>query len=443
LVLLLPSNLNGEDCAGQALSQQQKLSRFKQLDQDAESAMQQHQPRRAIQSYQQAVCLVPNSARGFFGLGVAEAAAGDFVSARESLRTADRLQPTTAAPLVMQVRVSLSLGDLDTLKADLRELASRFPHDAAAHQELARSLAAKNLFVLAVAEALRSQQASSGDISSAVQLAVLENSVGAYEDAIRNAVPAYQNSQLASEFRAAAAGIAGLSYESLANSERAIYYLRQAIQLDPSQENSYLALADLFDQSQKYADSVNILQQARLNIPNSLPVLLSLGINLIHADDYPEGTQILHQLIREAPNTPEAYIGLADAARQTNNSDRELTALDGLQRYQPGYPMLHVLKARAMLAAEHPDYSKALAELAQAEIQSPDDPDVFYLRGKILFTTGHYNESAAALRHAIELRATDASPYYQLAKVYQKLGEADKARELFERVRFLEASDSH
>ena len=67
------------------LSPQQKVAQFKQLDADAERAMQQHRPLDAIGMYEQAVCLEPNSARGFYGLGVAEAAAGEFLKARESL----------------------------------------------------------------------------------------------------------------------------------------------------------------------------------------------------------------------------------------------------------------------------------------------------------------------------------------------------------------------
>ncbi|HEX4170769.1 MAG TPA: hypothetical protein VHZ55_35360, partial [Bryobacteraceae bacterium] len=153
--------------------------------------MQQRRPSDAVQLYEQAVCLVPNSARGFYGLGVAEAAAGQFLKARESLRRADRLQPTTGMPLVMQVRVNFSLKDMDTLKADLREAAERFPTDTQLHTTLARLLAERNLFVLALAEAMRAQQAG-GDLTSKVQLAVLENTAGAYEDAARNALAVEQ-----------------------------------------------------------------------------------------------------------------------------------------------------------------------------------------------------------------------------------------------------------
>src|SRR5581483_10486751 len=99
------------DCAPATLSAQQRVSRFKDLDVAAQRAMGQHRFPEAIEDYKQQACLAPDSARAFYGLGVAEAAAGDFLNARDTLRTADRLQPTSSLPLAIEVRVNYSLKD--------------------------------------------------------------------------------------------------------------------------------------------------------------------------------------------------------------------------------------------------------------------------------------------------------------------------------------------
>lgn len=428
------------DC-GNGLSPEEKIAQFKQLDGEAESAMQKHRAPEAVRLYKDAVCLIPNSARGYYGLGVAEAAVGDFLNARESLRTADRLQPTTSVPLVMQVRVNFSLGDLDTLKSNLREAADRFPTDAQLHTTLARFLAERNLFVLALAEAMRAQQ-HVDDWNSKIQLAVLENTVGAYEDAIRNALAIEQNHQIPEQARGAAAGIAGLSYEGLHQADKAAQYLNEAIQLDPSQNNSYLALADLFDQEQKYADAVNVLKQARVQNPDSSTVILALGTDLIRAEHYGEGVELLRSLLQTAPDTPEAYISLADAARKTGDSAQEVTALRELERYKPNYPMIHLLLARAMLNQQPAEYPKILGELSLAAKNSPNDPDVYFLQGKVFVALGRYEQAIAALQRSIDLRPTEPSPYYQLARVYQKVGKTEMAREEFARVKYLESANA-
>jgi tetratricopeptide (TPR) repeat protein len=439
LILLTAAGYAAADC-GEELSLQQKAAKFKHLDEQAEAAVQAHRPTEAITLYEQAVCLAPSSPRGYYGLGVAEAEAGDFLRARDSLQTADRLQPTTAMALIMQVRVNYSLKDLDALKDNLRELASRFPHDAPLHDTLSRLLAERNLLVLALAESLRAQQAGASDPRSKVQLAVLENTVGAYSDAIRNAAEVEQDHKLANELRASAAGVAGLSYESLKQPQPATRYLREAIQLDPSQENSYLALADLFEQSQNYPEAVDVLEAARRNVAQSPAILLPLGADLIRAERYQAGLDVLRELLRRSPDTQEAYISMADVSHRLGNTSQEVKALEDLERVNPDYPMIHVLIARALLSDSRADYQKVLGELSLAEKAAPSDADVFYLRGKVYLSLGRYEEALSDLSHSIDLRPMEPTAYYQLGKVYQKLGKTEMAKQQFDRLKYLEST---
>ena len=436
--VLWPPVVSAADC-DQSLSRQERVSRFKDLDQNAESAMRGRRYSEAVQLYQEAVCLVPDSPRGLYGLGMAQAAAGNFLGARDSFQASDRLQPTAPSPLIMQARVNFSLHDMDALKSNLRDIALRFPNDAEAHETLARFLAEQNLFVLALGEALRSTQVRDGSPASRLQLAVLENTAGAYEDSIRNGIAIEQDHSLPNELRGSAAGIAGLSYESLGQTEPAIRYLKEAIELDPSHDNSYLALADLFEQAQRYPEAVEILERARANIPGSMNILLPLGADLICAERYREGIAILNELLRQSPETAEAYVGLADAGRRMGEAAAEANALQTLERLRPDYPMIHVLLARAMLNRQPPPYPKILDELSLAAAKAPGDPEVFYLQGKVYFALGRYEEALAPLQKSIQLRALDPAPYYQLAKAYQKLGKAELAHEQFERVRYLES----
>lgn len=441
--LLLAGCLFGEDCSQPNLSAQERLSHFRDLDSQAQAAMQQKRFSEAVQLYREATCLAPESPRGLYGLGVAQAASGDYLNARESLRKADRLQPTSPLPLVMEVRIDFSLNDIESLKADLREEADRFPHNGQLHALLARFLAEKKLIVLALAESLRAQQSGGADADSKVELAALENTVGAYQDAIRNALAIENQDNAPIAARASAAGIAGLSYESAGQRDLAVPHLQQAIHLDPSRENSYLALADLFEQEQKYSDAVNVLERGRKNIPAATAFLLPLGADLIRIEKYREGIDVLHELLRHAPDQDQAYLSIADASRKMGDSGQELAALRDLARYKPDYPMIHILLARAMLNANPADYPKVLEELALAEKAAPSDPDVFYLRGKVYAATNRQQEAVGALERSINLRPLEPSPYYQLARLYQKLGKPELAKQTFDRLKVLEAEPAN
>jgi Flp pilus assembly protein TadD len=50
------------------------------------------------------------------------------------------------------------------------------------------------------------------------------------------------------------------------------------------------------------------------------------------------------------------------------------------------------------------------------------------------------DEAVAALRRAIELAPMDPSPYYQLGRLYEKLGKKELARELLARMQYLKSS---
>jgi tetratricopeptide (TPR) repeat protein len=217
--------------------------------------------------------------------------------------------------------------------------------------------------------------------------------------------------------------------------------LSEAIQLDPSQDNSYLALANLFEQQQKYPDAVKVLKQARAHAPDSNAVLLALGADLVRAEQYKEGLDVLRKLLQKAPDTLEAYIAIADAARRAADAAQEVAALRELERRKPDYPMIHVLLARAMLNQQPPQYRSILDELSIAANKDPNDPDVYFLQGKVYVGLGHYDQALPALQRSIALRPTEASSYYQLARVYQKLGKTELAKEQFDRVKFLESAD--
>jgi tetratricopeptide (TPR) repeat protein len=323
----------------------------------------------------------------------------------------------------------------------LRTAAERFPKDVELHTGLARFLAENQLLDLAFAESLRSEQAGASDPASAIALAALENTVGANGDAIRIADAVDKQPGLAASVRASVAGVAGLSYEAAGRRDDAIRLLRSAIRLAPSQENSYLALAFIYQKAQQFKDAAEILAEGRKQLPKSASCLLPLGNNLVWAQQYRAGIAILNQLIGKAQRTEEAYMRLAEAYRNSDQTELEVDVLRRLRRVQPEYPMLPVLMAQAMMRLADVDYPAVLAELAETEKRAPNDAGIFYLRGKAYLGMNRNEEAAAALKRAIELAPLGPTPYNQLAAAYRKLGKAALARDALQRMELLKQTE--
>jgi tetratricopeptide (TPR) repeat protein len=438
--VILAANVRAA-CPPAPASPQETRAQVEQLDKAAQAAMQNQKYAQAVQHFREIVCLAPNSAREFYGLGAAEAASGDFLSARKSLRTADRLEPANVLPLTMLVRVNVAMNDVDSLKAVLREAASRFPNDAELHGSLARFLAGKDQLDLALAEALRARSGAT-DAESTVGLAVLENSAGAYDDAIHNAQLIEGQAGAPASLRASAAGVAGLSYESAGKPEQAIAGLRHAIELDPSRETSYLALAMIYTNANQLGDAVKVLRQGLEKIPSSTALLLPLGTNLVRSGQYQSGIDVLQRLLLQSPNETGAYLQIADASHKLGNFNREVQVLQDLAEHKPDYPMIHVLIARAMLSVTPVNAPAVANELDLAEKAAPADPDIPYLRGKLDVATNRYEDAIASFQRAIELRPMDSATYYQLARAYQKLGNTDLAKQAFERMNYAKENEA-
>ena len=440
-ILCFSLRMSAQTCAPPRLTESETWARFQELDRSAQAAIDAGQYASAARQYREAACLVPKSARAFYGLGIAEAAAQNFAAARTALEMAYSILPGDAMPLAMLVRVNVALEDTERVRSVLRTAAERFPGDAELHAGLARFLAANQLLDLAVAESLRSEQAGANDAASAIALAALENTVGAYADAIRIADAVEKQPGLATSVRASAAGVEALSYEAAGRRGDAIRLLQLAIRLAPTEENSYLALAYIYQKAQRFQEAAQLLAEGRKQLPKSESFLLPLGNNLVWAQQYRSGIAILKELIEKVPRTEEAYIRLAEAYRSTDQTDLEIAILRRLQRVQPEYPMIRVLIAQAMMRMVDVDYPDVLAELTAAEERTPNDAGIFYLRGKAYVGMNRNQEAVAALKRAIELAPLDPTPYNQLGVAYRKLGQPELARETLNRMELLKKEE--
>jgi tetratricopeptide (TPR) repeat protein len=275
-----------------------------------------------------------------------------------------------------------------------------------------------------------------------MNLAVLENRIGSFSDAIRHAVAIEEQADLPDRIRADGAAIAGLSYEGAEQLHEAAKHLKHAIQLDPGQENPYVALARIYEQKHDSAAAIEILKTGQEHLPDSANISIAVGTSLISAEQFLAAIQILAKVIQIDPDQLEAYPKLAEAYRKAGDPALATGTLRKLAEHKPDYPMLHVVIARSMLDENPLDCPGILRELAQAYNASPDDYDVYYLRGKVYILMHDYGEAIAALRRAIELQPAESSAYYQLGLAYRKSGQLSLAKEQFERVEYLKSQSS-
>ncbi|PYT28661.1 MAG: hypothetical protein DMG57_14075 [Acidobacteria bacterium] len=442
LVLFAFGRASAWECPVTELTTQQNQAQFQALDRKAQVEFRRGEFSQAAEIFRQATCAAPENVRSYYelyGVATAALAARNFAVARQALQYADQLKPNYALPLAMLIKVGLISGDIENVKTSLLAAAQRFPRDSRLHADLAQDLTHEKQNDLALAEALRFDQSGLKDTQGTINLAVLENQAGAYDDAIRHATAIEEQTEIPDKVRASGAAVAGLSYERLGEFQQAIQHLTSAIWLAPDQENAYLAAARIYEKEQNYRAAVQILEQARKQIPGSPQILLALGSSLISAEQHRDAARLLTELIQSSPDQFEAYPKLAQAYRNMGEPALSTRTLRNLARRKPDYPMLHVAIAQSMLEEELVDYPGVLEELALAEQTSPTDYYISYFRGKAYLAMNKFMQAVAALRQAVELRPLEAGAHYQLGLAYRRAGQPALAKEQFETVEYLKS----
>jgi predicted Zn-dependent protease len=269
-------------------------------------------------------------------------------------------------------------------------------------------------------------------------LATLENNLGAYADAERDANAAASAGNVTREQRSTAAAIAGLAYKNEKKNEDAIRSLRASIELAPS-EIACLALTEIFETSAEAVKAIDVSQSCSTAIPQSAPIAIALGRNLVNAGKHEQAVTVLENVTHSAPDQAEGWRWLAQAETLLGDYPKAIAALQQLARAAPQYPMVDSMLAQAILKADPPDYDRAIQHLARAAQTTPSDSDVFFMLGKAYFSMGRYAECADNLRKAIQLGSKSSLVYYQLGRALEKLGRESEAKQQFETVRLLKS----
>jgi protein O-GlcNAc transferase len=432
------------DCPAASANPQQDERQVRQSGQVAREAFRRGDYARAAKGFRQALCLAPDNADLHHGLGLAEAAAGNFEAALRELERADQLSPRDFGILLSRAQVEISAGNLENAvgkvgQAEMVAPASGRDAIGKLHAQLGGALLQQRKLDLALAQLLRATRAGQRDASTVLSLSALENNLGAYSEAAREAATLDHDAQATTAQRAAAAAIAGLAYKNQKKSEDAIRCLKHAIELAPS-EIAYMALAEIYQTSERSPEAAKLLEQGVAVMPVSQKIAEAFGRSLVEAGSNERAVAFLQKLTQAQPDHAEGWRWLAQAQSSLGQFQKATGSLKQLAARKPDYPMIDLMIAQSLLKWDPPQHEQALSYLERAARTSATDADVFYLLGKVYYSMGRYEAAVQPLQHAIELGPSVSTTYYQLGQVLQKLGREAEAREQFEKMKYLRES---
>jgi len=238
-----------------------------------------------------------------------------------------------------------------------------------------------------------------------------------------------------------------------------ILYLRLALYLQPKLDLATIQLANRYESLGKYDDAIAAYQAVEAKSQFYRIASVSIAIDLARQDKTSEATARLETLARQYPDDLDIWTALGNSYRVGKRYSDAVTAYDRALKIAGTasnsiWPLLY---ARAAAEQETGNWAKAEADLKQALVLSPNEPQLLnYLGyswvdqqrnikealtmlekaralspqdgyiidsvGWAYYHLGRYNEAVDALEDAVQLVPGDSTINDHLGDAYWKVG---------------------
>ncbi len=177
-----------------------------------------------------------------------------------------------------------------------------------------------------------------------------------------------------------------------------------------------------------FTRAAEVLNKALQEDPRNAQLILALGVARYGQRRFDEAITLFLQVIQIDPTIEQPYVFIGKMLDQAAPHLSEITKdYEAWNAQQPANPKAPLVLAKALLASD--PHSQRAADLLRRSIElDPNDWESHYELGVLLSADHNYTEAAAQLEKSIELDGKQPMPHYHLARVYDRLGEPDKAK---------------
>jgi tetratricopeptide (TPR) repeat protein len=219
----------------------------------------------------------------------------------------------------------------------------------------------------------------------------------------------------------------------------AIENLKSIVADDPGDIEAQFCLGNAYEQSGEGAEAVKIfsrlIEQSRSGseeLKKNLPLFQQhLALSYQDMGDYQKAIAIYEEMAKADPS-PRSYFALINAYRIDRQFDKALSL--GKQQYEknPKEENLALVYARALAdAGKVKDGAEVLEKLLPG---SPTNLDVYINLSQIYVQAKRFNDAEKVLRRAEERQLDKDRVRFQLAAVYDKQKDHDKAESIFKEI---------
>jgi len=221
----------------------------------------------------------------------------------------------------------------------------------------------------------------------------------------------------------------GKAYEAKGELEKAAAEYEQAIQLSPYEESYYFEAAHVYLLRQQFDPAVKILERGCKVFDKSAQLELALGVAYYGQRRFADAVDAFLRTIDLAPEVQQSYVFLSKMLDQAAGRLPEiLPRFAAWAAANPNDPQAQFVYAKGLLMSGG-DQAKAEKLLRSSIGLKNSQWESHYELGVLLEKQRKFPEAAAELERSVVINPNQAEVHYHLARVYDRLGQPDKAAE--------------
>jgi tetratricopeptide (TPR) repeat protein len=198
-----------------------------------------------------------------------------------------------------------------------------------------------------------------------------------------------------------------------------------ALGADPRSVRNMVALAWVYQLQDRQEEALATLGKALEQDPHSPVVLYRMAVSSFLLLRYPQAIQYCQETIRVAPHYDPAYLLSGIALLEQGDANAAQEAVEQAIKIAPGKSLYHrefgvILFRRGQLA-------ESKKELDQAVTLDPKAPSNYLSRSRTLARLGDDGDALQDLETTVALQPDNRTAYSELARLYTKTGQLQKA----------------
>lgn len=223
------------------------------------------------------------------------------------------------------------------------------------------------------------------------------------------------------------------AYIGSGNTNDAWSAIEHAAATSPQNEKLYVFVSDACTDRQDFDFGLKVVDLGLRNLPQSARLHYQRGMFLFQLDRFDQAKPDFELAAKLAPDSEIAYLSKAEESMLDGDIDGALRmAREGVKKgFQD--PVLLIVLGEALLRTGitpgQPEFAEAQSALERAVTSRPNDPASQIALGEIDLQAGHLDEAIAHLVKARQMKPNQPAVYANLAKAYQRHGDAQQAQQ--------------